>query len=294
MNTTATISSAACPLAPPTPAAAWACDGGGTGGATTCEITQAPVATDSPVGARPEAVGRVHSIETAGMLDGPGIRQVIFLSGCPLRCLYCHNPDTAGMNNGELRRADDLLAGLARRKPFLRRGGLTVSGGDPLVQPGFLKTLLAGAKALGLHTAVDTSGHLGARVDDELLALTDLWLLDIKSFDPATYKRVTGVELAPTLAFAQRLAARNRPLWIRFVLVPGLTDAVANIEGLAGFVAQLGPAVERVEVLPFHKLGEPKWAASGLAYKLAATQPPTPEATESARRIFRAHGLKVF
>lgn len=239
-------------------------------------------------------VGRVHSVESAGMLDGPGIRHVLFLSGCPLRCLYCHNPDTVCMKNGELRSADELLETIARRRMFLKRGGLTLSGGEPLAQPGFVKTLLAGAKDLGLHTAVDTSGHLGARADDEILALTDLWLLDIKSFVPETYRRVTGVDRAPALAFARRLAARGRPMWIRFVLVPGLTDAVENIEGVAAFVAELGEAVERVEVLPFHKMGETKWALGDRPYSLAATQPPTVEAIEAARTIFRAHRLNVF
>jgi pyruvate formate lyase activating enzyme len=238
--------------------------------------------------------GRVHSIESAGMLDGPGIRHVIFLSGCPLRCLYCHNPDTVCAENGGLRHADTLLEEVARRKAFLRGGGLTISGGEPLAQPGFVKTLLAGAKALGLHTAVDTSGHLGSRVDDELLELTDLWLLDIKSFVPSIYKRVTGVDRAPTLAFARRLAARKRPMWIRFVLVPGLTDGAENIEGVAAFAAGLGDAVERVDVLPFHKMGEAKWAASGRHYTLTETQPPSAEATEAAREIFRSHGLRIF
>lgn len=242
----------------------------------------------------PVRAGRVHSIETAGMLDGPGIRQVVFLSGCPLRCLYCHNPDTVCLGNGELRGVGELLADLARRRAFLRGGGLTVSGGEPLVQPGFVKALLAGAKELGLHTAVDTSGYLGARVDDELLALTDLWLLDIKSLLPATYRRVTGVEVAPTLAFARRLAAASRPMWIRFVLVPGLTDSVENIESLAAFVASLGPAVERVEVLPFHKMGEAKWRELGLAYTLTGTPPPAPGATEAARMIFRSLGLDAY
>lgn len=242
----------------------------------------------------PVRAGHVHSIETAGMLDGPGIRQVIFLTGCPLRCLYCHNPDTVCLGNGELRSAGELLADLARRRTFLRGGGLTISGGEPLVQPGFVKALLAGAKELGLHTAVDTSGYLGARVDDELMALTDLWLLDIKSFTPATYKRVTGVDVEPTLAFARRLAALKRPMWIRFVLVPGLTDAAENIEGIAAFVAGLRDAVERVEVLPFHKMGEAKWASSGLTYTLQNTPPATPEQVNKARMIFRGVGLEVF
>jgi pyruvate formate lyase activating enzyme len=211
-----------------------------------------------------------------------------------VRAGHVHSIETAGMMDGELRSVGELLSDLARRRTFLRGGGLTVSGGEPLMQPGFVKALLAGARELGLHTAVDTSGFLGARVDDELMALTDLWLLDIKSFTPATYKRVTGVDVEPTLAFARRLAELKRPMWIRFVLVPGLTDAGENIEGIAAFVASLGSAVERVEVLPFHKMGEAKWASSGLTYTLQDTPAPTPEQVDKARMIFRGVGLDVF
>lgn len=235
--------------------------------------------------------GHVHSVESAGMLDGPGLRYVVFLAGCPLRCQYCHNPDTQCLSASPLRQAGEILGEIAALRPFLRRGGVTFSGGEPLVQAGFLKTLLRGAKALGLHTAVDTTGHLGGRVDDELLALTDLWLLDLKSFVPETHRRVTGVEVGPTLDFARRLAAGGHRLWLRFVLVPGLTDAPENIDGVARFAAGLGSAVERVEVLPFHKMGEHKWRQLGLDYRLADTQPPDPETTERARGRFRALGL---
>jgi pyruvate formate lyase activating enzyme len=238
--------------------------------------------------------GRVHSIESAGMLDGPGIRFVAFLAGCPLRCLYCHNPDTQCLTDSPLRDADELLGEVRAQLPFIRRGGLTISGGEPLVQPAFVKTLLRGAKAMGLHTAIDTTGYLGRNVDAELLQLTDLWLLDIKSYVPETYRQVTGVDLAPTLEFARRLAAEHRQMWIRFVLVPGLTDAPDNIDGVARFAASLGPAVNRVEVLPFHKLGEHKWKQLSRAYTLDATPPAGPEQTEAARARMRAHGLTVF
>ncbi len=251
-----------------------------------------PKAPASPIPARPS--GHVHSVESAGMLDGPGLRYVVFLAGCPLRCLYCHNPDTQCLSASPVRSAEELLAEIAALRPFLRRGGVTISGGEPLVQAGFLKTLLRGVKALGLHTAVDTTGYLGGRVDDELLALTDLWLLDLKSIVPETYRRVTGVEVAPTLDFARRLSAGRHPLWLRFVLVPGLTDAVENIEGIARFAASLGTALERVEVLPFHKLGEQKWRQLGLDYTLADTPPPAPETTAEVRERFRTHGLTVY
>ena len=232
--------------------------------------------------------GRVHSVESGGMIDGPGVRFVAFLSGCPLRCLYCHNPDTASPTNGDLRTAASLLEDIRRQRNFLR--GVTISGGEPIAQPEFCKEVLRGARAMGLHTAIDTSGHLGDNVDDELIDLTDLWLLDIKSSDPATHLRTTGVDREPARAFAKRLAAAGRPMWIRFVLVPGLTDATENITGVAEFAALLGPAVERIEVLPFHQMGQQKWAAIGRLYQLADTPPASPEQAEAARGIFRQHG----
>ncbi len=240
----------------------------------------------------PATRGWVHSVETAGTLDGPGIRFVVFTSGCPLRCVYCHNPDARAMHGGRLRTAGDLVEEVESYAPFLKitGGGLTVSGGEPLLQPAFVEAIFAGARELGVHTALDTSGFLGKRASDRLLQLTDLTLLDIKSFDPATYRSVTGVSLRPTLDFARRLADRGRPAWIRFVLVPGVTDAPGNVAGLADFVAGL-TNVERVEVLPFHKMGEYKWQSLGLPYTLRDVQPPTPEQVESVRQIFRERGL---
>lgn len=248
---------------------------------------------DSQTLARPPhhhdpTIGRVHSVESGGMIDGPGVRYVAFLSGCPLRCLYCHNPDTASPTNGEARTAASLVDEIRRQRHFLR--GVTLSGGEPLAQANFCKEVFRGVRELGLHTAIDTSGHLGDQVDDELLALTDLWLLDIKSSDSATHLHTTGVDREPARAFARRLAAANRPMWIRFVLVPGLTDAADNVAGVAEFAATLGPSVERVEVLPFHQMGRHKWDALGKVYQLAETLPATPEEAEAAREIFRQHG----
>ena len=243
---------------------------------------------DRPASHESAIIGRVHSVESGGMIDGPGVRYVAFLSGCPLRCLYCHNPDTANPNHGDARTAESLLNDIRRQRHFLH--GVTLSGGEPLAQPGFCKEVLRGARELGLHTAIDTSGHLGDHVDDELLALTDLWLLDIKSSDPATHHRTTGVDREPARAFAKRLAAAARPMWIRFVLVPGLTDATDNIAGVAAFAATLGPSVERIEVLPFHQMGRHKWDALGKVYQLADTPPATPEQADAARDIFRQHG----
>jgi pyruvate formate lyase activating enzyme len=236
--------------------------------------------------------GRLHSWDVSTGVDGPGTRYVAFLAGCPLRCLYCHNPETWRMRDGSATSAGTVVDALARYRRFIEvaGGGFTASGGEPLLQPAFTRALLAGAKGLGLHTALDTSGYLGARADADLLAATDLVLLDIKSWDPATYRRLTGRALDPTLAFARRLAALGMPVWLRFVLVPGVTDAVDNVAGLAAFAAGLGN-VERVDVLPFHRLGTAKYARLGLAYPLAGTAPPDPGLASRVRGQFTAAGL---
>lgn len=238
--------------------------------------------------------GWVHSVETGGSVDGPGLRYVLFLAGCPLRCLYCHNPDTRHMHDGTPTPSDEVVADIATYADFLKRahGGVTISGGEPLVQPEFCAAVFRGAKALGLHTALDTSGFLGSHADDHLLADVDLVLLDIKAFKESTYRRVTGAPLRPTLEFAERLSLLNKPIWLRFVLVPGLTDDLAEIGGLADFAAGLG-VVERVDVLPFHKMGEFKWRELGLPYQLADTEPPSDELVRRVRDTFRDHGLHV-
>jgi pyruvate formate lyase activating enzyme len=238
--------------------------------------------------------GWVHSVESCGTLDGPGLRYVLFLAGCPLRCLYCHNPDTRHMHDGTPTLAGEVLADIASTAGFLTRGngGVTLSGGEPLVQPDFCAAILRGCKAMGLHTALDTSGYLGNHADDFLLADTDLVLLDIKAFTERTYRALTGAPLRPTLEFAERLAELGKPVWLRYVLVPGLTDDEREIAALAEFAAGLG-VVERVDVLPFHKMGEAKWAALALPYQLADTQPPTAEQTERARALFRNAGLRA-
>jgi len=199
--------------------------------------------------------GSVHSFDVSTGVDGPGTRFVVFLAGCPLRCQYCHSPDTWYRRNGRPASVDDVMAEVERYHRFIdvAGGGLTVSGGEPLQQPGFTRALLTRAHDEGLHTALDTSGFLGDRADDALLAATDLVLLDVKSWSPELYRRVTATgRVGPTLRFARRLAERGTPMWIRFVLVPGLTDGEENVAGVADFVAGLS-TVERVEVLPFHR-----------------------------------------
>lgn len=240
------------------------------------------------------AVGYVHSYETGSRLDGPGVRVTLFVSGCPLRCQYCHNPDTWRLKDGTHIALEQVVTRLGHFAPALRTmdGGFTISGGEPLVQVAFTRRIFAAAKSMGLHTALDTSGFLGARATDDYLKNVDLVLLDIKSSAPETYKRVTGVDLEPTLRFAERLAAMNKAVWLRYVLVPGLTDDRKNVDGVAKFVAPM-KNVEWVEVLPFHQLGAFKWKAMGIDYKLGDTPPPSPELMERAREQFRSAGCKA-
>ncbi len=240
-------------------------------------------------------LGSVHSWELVTAVDGPGTRLTTFLAGCPLRCLYCHNPDTMEMRRGEPVLADEILGRLARYRPIFRTtgGGLTISGGEPLMQPAFVRRLLRGAKELGIHTAIDTSGFLGASCSDEMLDDIDLVLLDVKSGLPETYRRVTGRDLQPTLDFGARLAERGTEIWVRFVLVPGLTDEVANVAAVADYVATLA-TVTRVEVLPFHQMGRDKWASLGMTYELDDTPAPSPELVERVRDQFRERGLQVY
>lgn len=242
----------------------------------------------------PAVSGWVHSVETAGTVDGPGLRYVLFMAGCPLRCLYCHNPDTRHMHDGTPTNSAAVLADIAATAGFLRHGhgGVTLSGGEPLVQPEFCAAVFRGCKALGLHTALDTSGFLGSHADDYLLADTDLVLLDIKAFREEVYRRLTGVPLRPTLEFAERLAGMGKPVWLHYVLVPGLTDDPKDIAGLAEFAAGLG-VVERVDVLPFHKMGEEKWRSLGWKYELYDAQPPSAELTGRVRDLFRKERLNV-
>lgn len=247
-------------------------------------------------------LGSVHSWELVTAVDGPGTRLTTFLSGCPLQCLYCHNPDTLAMKDGHPVTSDELLARIARYRGVFRAtgGGITLSGGEVLMQPAFAARILRGAKELGIHTAIDTSGFLGAAATDAMLEDVDLVLLDVKSGDPDTYRRVTGRDLEPTLAFGRRLAEmpHGPEVWIRFVLVPGLTDDIDNVERVAEYAASLNEVmpgtVTRVEVLPFHQMGRDKWAALGRDYQLGDTQPPSPALTERVRDQFRAHGLTTY
>lgn len=236
--------------------------------------------------------GYVHSTEPSGAVDGPGMRFVLFLSGCMMRCLYCHNPDTWERQGGAWRSVDDVVAEIGKYAPFLKAaGGLTISGGEPLMQAEFVNEVMRRCKEqYGLHTALDTNGLLAKHLPDKWFDVVDLVLLDIKQIDPEKHKRLTSAPLQPVLDFAQRLARMGKPVWIRYVLVPGHSDDVNDVEKLADFVSTL-KNVERVEILPFHKMGEYKWQELGLHYKLADTPSPMPEIVEHVRRQFEARGL---
>jgi pyruvate formate lyase activating enzyme len=243
---------------------------------------------------RTATTGRIHSWDLSTGVDGPGTRFVLFVNGCPLRCLYCANPDTWHMRDGREATVDEVMEEIERYRPFITAagGGVTVTGGEPLLQPAFTGEVLRRCKEAGLHTALDTSGFLGARASEALLADVDLVLLDIKSWDRELYLRLTGRQLEPTLAFAHRLAALRKEVWVRFVLVPGLTDAPENVEGVAAFAGSLGN-VSRVDVLPFHKLGAAKWEELGKEFTLADTPVPTSAQVDRARSAFTAHGLNA-
>ncbi|ONI46624.1 pyruvate formate-lyase 1-activating enzyme, partial [Epulopiscium sp. SCG-B10WGA-EpuloA2] len=220
-------------------------------------------------------IGRIHSIETCGTVDGPGIRYIIFMQGCPLRCQYCHNPDTWKTSAGEQIDSDEIIKEIIKYKPYMKNsgGGLTISGGEPLLQPEFVADIFKKAKKQGIHTCIDTSGFIGIDKIGNVLDYTDLVLLDIKSYNKDVYKDVTGVSLEPTLNFEQELMKRNIPVWIRYVLVPNLTDNLNDIEELAKYLTTL-TNVERIDVLPFHKMGEFKWEELNYEYKLKNTLEP--------------------
>jgi pyruvate formate lyase activating enzyme len=239
-------------------------------------------------------MGFLHSFTTGSAVDGPGVRVVAWTTGCMWRCRYCHNPDTWTVTNGipvsVARAADELRK--YRRGLNVMSGGFTLSGGEPLMQHRFALKLLTAARAMGVHTTIETNGYFGDKVSDAELEAIDLVMLGIKTWGDERHRALTGMDLEPTLAFARRLAALRRPMWVRFVLVPGLTDDPADLTKIAEFAAGLGN-VERVEVLPFHQMGKFKWERLGLDYTLRDARPPSAEAAEQACAVFRQAGLKA-
>jgi len=240
-------------------------------------------------------VGFLHSFTTGSTVDGPGVRLVAWTAGCMWRCFYCHNPDTWTMRNGipvTIARAKEELSKYGHGLRVMS-GGFTLSGGEALMQDRFAVKLFAAAKGMGIHTALDTNGYYGDRLSDAELETIDLVLLDLKAWNSQRHQRLAGMDNGPTLEFARRLAAQRKPVWVRFVLVPGWTDALDEIQQIAGFSADLGN-VERVDVLPFHQMGRFKWRELGLEYQLHDVEPPSVEEVERACAYFRAVGLKAY
>ena len=240
--------------------------------------------------------GFIHSVETCGTVDGPGIRFVFFMQGCPLRCAYCHNPDTWRFGDGKEITAREAFEEARKYKSYMRfsGGGVTVTGGEPLMQSNFVRELFKLCRAAGIHTALDTSGYARIIRAEEVLPYTDLLLLDLKSHNPDTFRKITGEELDRTKHLLETTAKRTYPsgrggLWhvpvcIRFVLVPGLNDDWDDIEAMGRYLRQF-PNITQVDVLPFHKMGEYKWESLGYKYMLGDTQPPTEEDVRRAQEL---------
>ena len=235
--------------------------------------------------------GYIHSTESFGTVDGPGVRFVIFLQGCPMRCKYCHNPDTWKMNSGSLRSAQSLIQEYERNKAFYTTGGITVTGGEALMQIDFLLELFRLAKEKLIHTCLDTSGVTYRpgeseynRKLDALMELTDLVLLDIKHIDPEGHKTLTGHDNANILAFAKYLEEKQIPVWIRHVLVPGITDDAALLTRLGTFLGTLSN-IKALDVLPYHIMGVAKYQQLDMEYPLKDVPPATKEQAANAKKI---------
>ena len=235
--------------------------------------------------------GFIHSTESFGTVDGPGVRFVIFLQGCPMRCKYCHNPDTWEMHAGERRSAESLIEEYEHNRAFYKNGGITVSGGEPLAQIDFLVELFRLAKEKEIHTCLDTSGATYRPGDSEynrkldaLMELTDLVMLDIKHMDPVSHRELTGLDNEGILSFARYLAQKNVPLWIRHVTVPGITDDPDALTRLGQFIGTLDN-VKALDVLPYHVMGVSKYKELGVPYPLEGVEPATKEQAAQARQI---------
>ena len=223
--------------------------------------------------------GYIHSTESFGTVDGPGVRFVVFMQGCPMRCKYCHNPDTWQIGAGEKVSAEKIISDYTKNKAFYARGGLTVTGGEPLLQVDFLLELFKMAKEQGIHTCIDTSGITYRPAESEyneklllLLGYTDLVMLDIKHIDPTHHKELTGQDNAGILAFARLLSEKNIPVWVRHVVVPGITDDPVYLRKLGNFLGTLS-SVKALDVLPYHTMGKSKYGEMGIPYPLEGVEP---------------------
>ena len=229
--------------------------------------------------------GYIHSYETCGAVDGPGIRFVVFTQGCPLRCKYCHNPDTWAPDKGQEITSEELIEKISRYEVFMSStgGGLTVSGGEPLMQAEFVADLFKKAKKRGLHTTLDTSGVASPDRVESVLEHTDLMLLDVKSCRPDMYKTLTGVAIDTFYAALELASKHETEVWLRLVVVPGFTDEIEEIEKI-NTLKEKYPNISKVELLPFHKMGEYKWAELGLKYELEDTQEPDSETMDTLNK----------
>ena len=238
--------------------------------------------------------GRIHSLESFGTVDGPGIRFVVFMQGCPLRCLYCHNPDTWDTLNPSkyTMTPHELLAEVLKYKNFIAKGGVTATGGEPLLQAAFLTEFFALCQGEGLHTALDTSGYYLNDTVKELLKYVNLVLLDIKTLEPELHKTLTGVKGDNSLKFLNYLEESHIDTWIRHVIVPGLTDNDEYLDKLAQYLTHY-TVVKKVELLPYHIMGSTKYEQMGLDYKLKGVEPLSTERLENAKKIFRRYNLIV-
>ncbi|MCC4833110.1 pyruvate formate lyase 1-activating protein [Shewanella sp. 10N.7] len=238
--------------------------------------------------------GRIHSIESFGTVDGPGIRYVAFMQGCLMKCQYCHNRDTWDLDGGKEVTVDELMGQIISYKPFLQSGGVTATGGEAILQAEFVTELFKACKENDLHTCLDTNGFVRkyTPVIDELLDNTDLVLLDIKQMDDAKHIDLTKVSNQRTLQFAEYLAKRNQKTWVRYVVVDGFTEDLVSAKALADFIEPM-KNVEKVELLPYHQLGTHKWEAFGETYSLTDTKPPSKETMESIKAVFTERGIKA-
>jgi len=236
--------------------------------------------------------GYVHSVETCGTVDGPGIRYVIFFQGCPLRCKFCHNPDTWKMYEGKKCTAKEVVDDILRYKNFIRSGGVTISGGEPLLQADFASEILKECRKHGIHTAIDTSGAVPLSKCRHAVDEADLILLDIKSIDTFKCRELTGKGNEDALKLLDYLELKGKEVWIRHVVVPGITENYDDIEEMGKYLSRY-KVISRVEILPFHKMGEYKWKELNLKYELEDTQPPEKESVEKIKNILRKHHLQA-
>lgn len=239
-------------------------------------------------------VGRIHSLESFGTVDGPGIRFVIFLQGCPLRCQFCHNPDTWEVDGGSEYTPEYLFEEILKYKSYMdfSGGGVTFTGGEPLLQAEFILEVCKLLKPHKISVAIDTSGYVWNEYVKEVLEYTDVVLLDVKNYDPFVYEKVTGVPLAPTLRMLDYLKEKNITTWIRYVLVPGLTDNLDSVRALSEHLDQY-PNVAKIELLGFHKMGEYKWKELGVEYQLSHTKEPETDILLEVKSIFETNGKIV-